>query len=173
MTVETISDDVILLRPFTLEDAEVHLRGEDDELIKWLSDGKSTLAGVNHWIEQNTLSMKNGGPVFTFGIVADGTLVGMVEMRNDLLSSEGFTSGDVNISYGIYPRYRRRGYASRAVRLMVNFVANRGFHKAIIKVSPHNDRSLRVAERCGFTKERQLVTENGEPMIIYVKQVSR
>jgi len=41
-----LTDGVIFLRPFTLEDAAEHLAGEDEEMAKWLSGGRSTMANV-------------------------------------------------------------------------------------------------------------------------------
>jgi hypothetical protein len=41
-----LTDGVVFLRPLCAEDAAEHLAGEDDEMAKWLSGGRSTLANV-------------------------------------------------------------------------------------------------------------------------------
>jgi len=45
-----LTDGVIFLRPLHLGDAVDHLAGEDEEMAKWLSGGRSTLAGVQSYI---------------------------------------------------------------------------------------------------------------------------
>jgi hypothetical protein len=51
-----LKDGVIFLQPLTAEDAVDHLVSEDEEMAKWLSGGRSTLANVKkailHW-QQN------------------------------------------------------------------------------------------------------------------------
>jgi hypothetical protein len=41
-----LTDGVVFLRPLTAEDAAEHLAGEDEEMAKWLSGGRSTLENV-------------------------------------------------------------------------------------------------------------------------------
>jgi hypothetical protein len=48
--VADLTDGVIFLRPLHPEDALDHLAGEDDEMAKWLSGGRSTLATVQGYI---------------------------------------------------------------------------------------------------------------------------
>ncbi|MDO8639032.1 MAG: hypothetical protein Q7R43_05650 [Candidatus Daviesbacteria bacterium] len=50
-----LTDRIIKIRPFTLENAEEHLAGEDEAQVKWLSDGKGTLEGVQKWIQKISL----------------------------------------------------------------------------------------------------------------------
>src|SRR3989338_2694034 len=107
------TDGVISLKPFELEDALAHLAGEDEEQQKWLSEGKSSLESVEKWIKKNLEYWKNDGPVFNFAIWVNGNLVGMVEANTDIKKVEGMKDGQANVSYGIYPQYRGKGYAAR------------------------------------------------------------
>ncbi len=45
-----LQDKLITFRPINLEDAETHLAGDDEEQIKWLNSGKSTMESVQNWI---------------------------------------------------------------------------------------------------------------------------
>ena len=58
------------------------------------------------------------------------------------------------MSYAIWPTYRGRGYASRAVELLCNYLASEtDAAAAIIRVDPKNTRSVAVAVRSGFAPE--------------------
>lgn len=48
-----LEDSVIFLRPLHMEDAAAYLAGEDDEMAKWVSGGRSTLATVKAFIENS------------------------------------------------------------------------------------------------------------------------
>ena len=168
-----LTDGVIAMRPFRPEDAESHLAGEDEEQIRWLSGGKSTLASVRSWIESNEKSWEDGGPVFNFAIwsLADQNLVGMAEANTANLGIEGLESGDANISYGIYPRARGKGYATRAVNLLLQFLKSKKFKRAVIRIDPRNTYSVTVPIACGFRATGDIVhTEQGE-LAVYLKEL--
>lgn len=86
-----------------------------------------------------------GGPLRSFGIrtVAE-TIVGTIDLRFD---GEGLASGQVNVAYGLYPSWRGRGLATRAVDLVCQYAAEHGATEAVIKVEPENSASARW--RCG------------------------
>jgi hypothetical protein len=48
-----LTDGIIFLRPLTPEDAADHLAGEDEEMVKWVSGGRSTLATVEAFFQNN------------------------------------------------------------------------------------------------------------------------
>jgi RimJ/RimL family protein N-acetyltransferase len=169
-----LTDGTIIIKPFQDEDAEEHLQGEDSEQVKWLNGGrKSTIDSVRSWITRNRESREKGGPVFNFAIrtVEDGKLIGMVEAGIDFESIEGIKEGDANISYGLYPVARGKGYAVRAVSLMADFLKAKGLKQAIIRSEPENTGSLKVPERCGFTRTGQIVTGSGGELIIFEKKL--
>src|SRR4051812_50082250 len=57
-----LTDGIIFLRPLTPEDAADHLAGEDEEMVKWVSGGRSTLATVEAFFQNNQESWRSGGP---------------------------------------------------------------------------------------------------------------
>jgi len=63
-----LTDGVIFLRPLTAEDAVEHLAGEDEEMAKWLSGGRSTLANVEKAILNWQQNWQTGGPRRAFGV---------------------------------------------------------------------------------------------------------
>ena len=98
-------------------DVDAHVAGHDAKRARYLGAFPSTPEKVLEWIEANQMSWANGGPIYNFGVVEVATdeLVGMVEANTSAEQMEGVAEGEANISYNIYPRARRQGYATRAV----------------------------------------------------------
>jgi RimJ/RimL family protein N-acetyltransferase len=70
-------------------------------------------------------------------------LAGSVEVRD-------LGDGRVNLSYVIFPPYRRRGLATRASRLALEYAARvLGASSAVIKILDGNAASLGVARSLG------------------------
>ncbi len=166
-----LSDGVVTLRPFALTDVETHLAGEDEEQVRWLSGGTSTRTSVTAWIERNLHSWTTDGPIYNFAVcsMAQHRPIGMIEANRRVC---GFLPHVANVSYGLYPSARGRGYASRAVRLMVAYLSQRGdISTAVIQVDPENQRSARVAERAGFRSVGRRVSPDGHVFDTYVKSL--
>lgn len=162
-----LTNGTISLRPYTLADAHYHLTHEDAETEKWLSGGKSTIESVTSWIQRNAESWAAGGPVFNFAVVDQlDTLLGMVEARPIDASAFNTQEGDMNISYGIYPEARGKGYAVEGVKLIMQFLKNVGFKRAIIRVNPENTASLSVPRKLGF---EELKDESKDELIAFGK----
>ena len=61
------------------------------------------------------------------------------------------------IGYFVEEKSRGKGYVTEAVKRMIRFLfAELGAHKLEIHTKASNGRSIRIASRCGFTKEAQL-----------------
>jgi hypothetical protein len=56
-----LSDGVIFLQPLRAENAAEHLAGEDQEMARWLSGGRSTLANVQGYIASSQENWRSGG----------------------------------------------------------------------------------------------------------------
>ena len=81
-----------------------------------------------------------------------GELIGFICL-GDMNRYEGY----VDLEYAITADYRNRGFATEAVKCMVDY----GFselNRAVIAawVRSHNTESVRVLEKCGFTLEGRL-----------------
>jgi GNAT superfamily N-acetyltransferase len=101
------------------------------------------------------------GAVRNFGIWLGetGDLVGNVEAHD--VGHER-----VNISYVVFPAWRRQGIATRAVQLVSAYAAKHmGARTAEFKVLPDNEASLAVARRTGA---RCLGLTHGDPGMDYV-----
>ncbi len=160
MLSDDLSDGIVTLSPLCLDDVEAHLLGEDEQLVRWLSGGPSTRAGVEAYIRHCGEQWATGGPLRSFGIrtLAGKTIVGTIDLR---FAGEGLASGQVNVAYGLYPTWRGRGFATRAVDLVCRYAAERGATEAVVKVEPQNSASARVALRAGFTLVRRICEQDG------------
>ncbi|GAA4934223.1 GNAT family N-acetyltransferase [Streptomyces coeruleoprunus] len=149
-----LSDGIITLSPLRLDDVEAHLTGEDELLVRWLNGGPGTREGVEAYFRHCREQWDTAGPLRAFGIRAgaDQVLAGTADLR---FTGEGLAPGQVNVAYGLYPSWRGRGLATRAVLLASRYAAAEGAQEAVIQVDPENRASAAVARRAGFTPSKQ------------------
>lgn len=147
-----LTDGVVLLDRFTDADVDSLWAGEDNDYVC-----RSCLPGpftrrdianrITHWQEQ----WQRGGSGRSFAVRETGTrrLVGgcVLEVRPD--------DGEIaELSYWVFPPYRRRGYATRSVELVCRYAFdNLGVVRMELCIEPTNDASLRVAAKAGFRQE--------------------
>ncbi len=82
----------------------------------------------------------------------DGCLAGFICL-NDMDRYDGY----MELEYGIASEYRGRGYATQAVKRMLEYGFNELDILAIAAwVRSHNVKSVRVLEKCSFTFEGRL-----------------
>ena len=168
-----LTDCVVTLRPMTSADAEIHLAGEDEQTVRFLSGGRSTMETVLAWIECNRASHEASGPVRAFGIclTTTGALVGMVEAN---MAISFFSPGVANVTYGLYPDARGHGYATRAVYLAMRYlVDDTDTDVAAIQVHPENVASSRIPERLGFRFLGNRKASESDQMRTYAKSLRR
>ena len=166
-----LTDGVLTLRPLALEDAAAHLAGEDGATARFLSGGESTLQTVGDWIARNRESWRTNGPIRSFGVreASADRLVGMVEANLDL---DGVRPGVANITYGIHPGSRGRGFAARAVVLLLEYLrTHTDTAVGMIQVEAENLPSIRIAERAGFRYVGRRVTEPGRCPLTFVRRL--
>jgi RimJ/RimL family protein N-acetyltransferase len=164
-----LTDGVIVLRPLCLEDAAEHLAGEDAEIARWLSGGISTLATVESYILRCEESWRSNGPRRAFGVfdARTGRLIGSIEANLGFFSQPG----RVSVSYGVFPVWRGKGVAGRALELMSVYLRTcTEARQIVLRVAAENISSLRVAKKAGCI----LVGVFDEPegrMVCYIKNL--
>ena len=147
----SLTDDIIEIRPLRQADAAAHLAGEDEEMAKWLNGGRSTPATVQTAIDEFEEQWLTGGPRRAFGVFdrRNNQLIGFVEANLELLG----TPAEVNVSYGIFPPWRGRGLAERAIDLVAEYLRSvPEASEMVLQIAPENTRSIRVAEKAGFQR---------------------
>jgi RimJ/RimL family protein N-acetyltransferase len=132
---EVSSDGVVTLRPPGPGDAQLLVAGRDEEFFKWLGPGAET-------------------PCPVACVWVDGELVGWVDYD---LEHDWLRPGQVNVGYYLFPGARGKGYASRAVELLLRHLSRNTEHTvATLVIQRDNVRSLALAHRLGFVQKGEL-----------------
>lgn len=146
-----LTDGVVILDGYVLDDLERHVAGEDEEHARrfgWhpeRSTARTVRSAFLRWQRDWTFD----GPTRAFAMrtAAGRELVGGCQIR---LREERMAE----LSYWTFPGYRRMGYASRAVKLGCEFAISRlGIERMEAYVEPDNVASRRVLEKSGFHEE--------------------
>lgn len=157
-----IGDELIQLRTLSADDAKAHLAGCDRAIVESLGGGEApTEAQVRRWLTENASAWARGEPLVDLGIEdkATGALCGTVGVQRGL---DYLEPGQVNLTYSLYPTWRGRGYATRAVRLVMEVAHHRAeVDQFVIRVAAWNGASIRVAQRLGFRRSHTSDDENG------------
>jgi RimJ/RimL family protein N-acetyltransferase len=155
-----LSDGVVVLSVLTPDDAPALVAGEDDELVRRLTAGPSTLRTAQEYVRVSAADWAGDwyqpGAALVWGLrdAVGGELAGTVEAR---LRFPELAPGAANLSYGVFPRWRGRGFAARAVELVCGFLAAATtVHLAVLRIDRDNLASLRVAVDAGFRAAQHL-----------------
>ena len=121
-------------------DQRVTIRAPGEADLRTLTDGRDV--EFDRW-----LAADDNAPLPAACVEVDGRVVGWVDYdtRRPWLEER-----EVNIGYFLLADYRRRGYALRAVRLLLRHLSCRTqYEVATFAIARANVRSLAVAERLG------------------------
>lgn len=125
----TLADGVITVRPFDPSDRDALVRGRDDEFHRFLGEGSPGRAPVAC-------------------ICAGPTIVGWIDYDHD---RPWLAAGEVNVGYSVFPAHRRKGYGTRALRLLRRFVeAHVPPLGAPLLIDPDNAALQALAARADF-----------------------
>ena len=75
---------------------------------------------------------------------SDGALVGMIQVRHDIESSDYLKNYGGHIGYSVRPRERRKGYATEMLRLALEFCRELGLKRVLMTCWPYNEGSKRA-----------------------------
>jgi len=180
----TYTDGVVAIRRQRPGDLEADLAAKDDEQIDWMwlpgeRERWSALSPAEQRAHARAGLVANHdafgrGPKWTFAVDAVEAGVAYVAYVDADLANDGVPRGEANISYSAHPDHRGRGYVSRAVRLLLRFLADHtGAREAHIIVDARNTPSLRVAEAVGARPTGRWHDPSGHPMIRHIVPVPR
>ncbi|WP_157245600.1 GNAT family N-acetyltransferase [Nonomuraea typhae] len=166
-----LTDGVVTLTPLSMEDVDAHLAGEDEHLVRWLNGGPGTRATVEKHVRRCMEQWASGGSVHAFGVRAGAreTLAGTMEVH---FHQPYLAPGQVNLAYGLYPAWRGRGIATRAVTLACRHARSAGAAEAVITVDPENLASANVARRSGFAYLKRAKAGDDDLLDWYVRTLT-
>ena len=155
-----LTDGVVLVDRFTDADVDALWAGEDDGYVRRSRlPGPFTRRDIANQIRQWQDQWRVGGTGQALAVREAGSrrLVGgcVLEIRPD--------DGEIaELSYWVFPPYRCRGYASRAVELVCRHAFDDlGVVRLELCIEPTNHASLRVACKTGFLRECLLGQRDG------------
>jgi RimJ/RimL family protein N-acetyltransferase len=151
-----LSDGVVTLRPWTLEDVPAIARACDEpEIARWIHQIPSPYGeqDAREYVLATQASWREGTGAF-FAIVPGwgGEPVGSIAIH---VTDSVF--GNVEVGYWTATEARGRGLTTRALRLISRWaIEDAGAERVQLRADVHNAASLRVAEKAGFTREGTL-----------------
>lgn len=123
------SDGVVSLKAPRPEDSRLLVEERDYEFFRWLGPGTES-------------------PQPVACIWVGDEIVGWVDYDAD---RAWLQPGEVNVGYCLFPGARRKGYATRAVELLLlHLKRDSEYARATLLIDPENKKSLAVARRLGF-----------------------
>ena len=146
----TLTDGEITLRPWRDADIDLAEPLEDDEIRHWFDFSRAStrddlVAAVRRW--RNQYADDRSTVNFAIQIPGEPGPVGIVEVRRGK-QRNGL------VSWMVYKPFRRRGIATRAVRMLAAYAFDElGLERLQAEVTTGNTGSTRVALRAGFRRE--------------------
>lgn len=125
------------------------------------------LGGINYsWVEtledvakHITTEPEENFKEINYLILKDGTAIGSIHVH-----TISYLDHKAEVGYGIEKGEEGKGYVSESLQLVLSEMKRLGFNKAVINCDKENIRSMKVAEKNGFTYEGLLLQdciENG------------
>jgi RimJ/RimL family protein N-acetyltransferase len=148
-----LSDGVVTLRlPDVNRDAQTATAiSEDPEIQRWIFGGPPEPTDPKAAIQRQLEMWRNRtDAVFSIDAVGHEERVGVLRVLFGLVNPFGFAE----LGYSLLPEGRGRGYATRAVRLVAEWVFDElGIGRLQARTAVGNTASERVLGRAGFQRE--------------------
>lgn len=142
-----LGDGVLGLRAMRAEDAAALAETDDELAVRWGFDGRPhSVEQARHTAAQAGLNWLVGR-VATFAMIdlAGGEVAGVLNLRQAGPPQVG------GVGYVVHPRFRGRGYTTRALRLLVSWAFETAdFARLELGAKTANEASQRVAVAAGF-----------------------
>lgn len=162
-----LTDGVVVLRPIRADDADAYFEQQDEEMVarfEWNSPAglPALREALGRWEEAWRVDSDERN--FAIELAETGGMIGdcEVELRSD---------GLVNVMYAVFAPWRRRGFATRAVRLLADYAAEAFGNKPLVfRVHPDNAGSIAVARAVGAVIEGTETSKAGRELERWVRR---
>jgi RimJ/RimL family protein N-acetyltransferase len=147
---DVLRGERVLLRPFTLDDVKPVVEAcQDDEIHRWTVTipWPYTEEHARSWIEAHAMQ-RRAGSAHHFAVVeaATNSFSGSISLERSAGAPRSAGAG-----YWIAPWARRRGYATDALRIIVDFAfAATDTDRILLVTMAGNEASEHVAAHAGF-----------------------
>lgn len=154
-TMKVLETDRLLLRQFSLDDAEFILKLlNEPSFIQNIGDrGIRTLADATAYIRNVPLASyaRNGFGLYAVVLKETNERIGMC----GLIKREGLE--DVDIGYAFLPAFWGKGYAVESARAVKAYAQETiGLKRLVAITDPANEGSIRVLEKIGLRFEKMV-----------------
>ena len=170
----TLETERLIIRPLAMDDLDVIHRILDAELaeVDFGSEGAKSLDARREWLRWTILNYDQLARLYQppYGeraivLKSTGELIGAVGYVPCLNvfgqlpafggTRDGLTSTEFGLYYALSPARHRRGYASEAVRAMIDYAFRRlGLRRIIATTTYSNEASMGVMRKVGMRIER-------------------
>ena len=156
MQKECLETERLLLRKFTLDDAEEMFSNwaSDPEVTEYLTWTPHKYIDTVRMIINDWLIDYEDDKTVRYGIVIKetGELIGGIDVVE-------YNDGIPEIGYCIGKRFWGNGYMPEAGKALIEYLFSLGFNTITISADSRNNRSLRVIEKLGFKYDSEEVVE--------------
>lgn len=143
-----IKTERLTIKPYALQDVEA-LAGllTDPEITKTFMVPEFTFPEQAVALAKKLVAFSQPEDTkhLEYGIYLDGKIIGFV---NDC----GIEDDEIEIGYVIHSDYQGHGYATEAVRAVIQELREMGFRKVTAGCFSDNEASFRVMKKCGMTQ---------------------
>jgi RimJ/RimL family protein N-acetyltransferase len=173
-------DGVVRIRRLELADVDADLAAKDEQQMRWLWPPEHVAAWASmsgperrahaERVLQTQHDDFGAGPKWTFAVDAGGDrCVACVDCN---LARPGLPAGEANIAYWSHPAQRGRGYVTRALRLLLRFLADHTLaERAHLLIHPENAPSLKVARALGAIEAASVIDPRDGTLVHFTLDV--
>lgn len=148
-----IATERLQLRPHDIADADAwHRLVSDPRVIRHLSwPQRDAAAARAHLLDRTRHTVLwQADDFFALAVTLDGKVIGDVSLQ---LRSVARDIRTVEVGWLLDPEYQGNGYATEAVRAMLDVAFRQaGARIALAVIDDHNSRSIALAQRLGFSE---------------------
>ncbi len=144
MEKKPIITDRLVLRAFSEGDREDLLSILMDESVKqtYMIPDFPTVADAEPLL-QKLITLSQDTNRYVFGISFNRRIIGFM---NDVEIKDG----KIEIGYVVHPAYQNKGFATEALKVLIEHLHSNGFHSVVAGFFQENTASRRVMEKAGM-----------------------
>ena len=173
---EKIIGDRVILRPYTIEDADDMFNnfGSDEEITKYMLRKKyetvdDARKAINYYIK--CYNSDSNFTEYAIELKKTGDLIGSIGIEVNKRHNHG------ELGYLLSRKMQRKGLMTEAINLLCDYYFSKGLIRISADVMTENIGSIRLLEKCGFNLEgiskNKYIDKNGKyvDVCIYAKIV--